>query len=147
MWRPLTDDDIRSAITSAEDTAFRTKLITDGQSDPYAQICGQITGLFRDAIRGNAANELDPEVSHLPEGAIFHAVAVIRQRLCTRFGIGEQTEARTDEYKAAMDYLKGLPSGPTVEKPSNSEEIRQPIGSPGVNQSPRREGWRNQDGI
>ncbi len=149
-WRPITDDDLQSAINSFEDEGFRTKLLAEGQTDPYAKIFGQVTVMFRDAIRSCARNILDPDPTTLPEGAIFHAVAIIRHRLITRFDIGEVTQARLDEHKAAEKYYAGLPScSPLVEIPEGAggETAKPPLASPAVNQSPRRDGWRNQDGI
>lgn len=148
MWRAITDDDLRSCISSAEETAFRTKLLAEGQSDPFAQIFQQFTGTFRDAIRTYPTNKLDPDPSFLPEGAITHAVILIRQRLCGRFNVGEQTETRRDEFKEASIYLKGVAKGePLVEQASATPDVQTPILSPAVNESPRRDGWRTQDGI
>lgn len=149
-WRAITDDDLRSAITAPEDISFRERLMVDGQSDPYRQIFAQVTGVFRDAIRSNPANELSPDPLHLPESAIFHAVALIRLRLTTRFSeSSDEDPARADEVKGARQFLRDVakPGAPTVSAPSDSNQTRQPTLSPAVNQSPRRSGWRNQDGI
>ena len=147
MWRSLTDDDLRSAISAAEEASFRTKLLGEGQADPFAVIFAQVTKNFRDAIRANPANELDPDEATLPEGAIFHAVAIVRHRLCGRFNAGEQTETRRDEYKEATAWLKAVPSGPPVEPPGTATAVKKNLPAPAVNQSPRRDGWRDQDGI
>ena len=149
-WRAITDDDIRSSMNGPEDETYRNQLLTAGQSDPYAQISGQVTSLFRDAIRANPANTLDPDPATLPESAIFHATAVIRQRLMTRFpGIATEYENRKEEAKAAREYLTrvAMKGSPTVENPDNAAETKQSIPSPAINESPRRDGWRNQDGI
>lgn len=149
-WRAITDDDIRSAITEPEDTIFRESLLVDGQTEPYSQVAGQVTSLFRDAIRANPANELDPDPTFLPESAIFHAVAIIRQRLTTRFAAGgEEDKTRADEVKAAREYLKAVAvkGTPTVDAPGETVQTKQPLAAPAVNESPRRDGWRNQDGI
>ncbi|MEO5914860.1 MAG: hypothetical protein ABIS50_11545 [Luteolibacter sp.] len=148
MWRQITEDDLRSCINSAEEAAFRTKLLAEGQNDPFAQVFQQFTGTFRDAIRSHSANKLDPDPATLPEGAITQAVILIRQRLCGRFNVGEQTETRRDEFKEASAYLKGIAKGdPLVEQPSAEEITQTPVLAPAVNESPRRDGWRNQDGI
>lgn len=147
MWRAITEDDLRSAISESEDRTFRTKLLAEGQTDPFEQIFGQLTRNFRDAIRGNAENTLHEDPTFLPEGAIFHAVAIIRHRLCGRFNVGEQSETRRDEYKEAVAYLKALPTGPAVESPETTEQTKTPLPAPAINESPRRHGWRDQDGI
>lgn len=148
-WRTINDDDIRSAISEPEDTLFRTRLLAEGQTDPYTAISAQVTSLFRDAIRSNASNKLDPDPATLPEAAIFHATAIIRQRLMTRFSSGVEDETRAAEARAARDYLAAVAKGgcPTVENPDNAAQTKQAVPSPAVNESPRREGWRNQDGI
>jgi hypothetical protein len=147
MWRAIEDEDLRSAISSKEEETFRNRLTAEGQGDPFVAIFGQVTRNFRDAIR-SGGNELDPDPANLPDGAIFHAVVIIRQRLCGRFNVGEQTETRRDEYKAASDYLKALAAGDIrPEAPGNETATTQPLPAPAVNASPRRDGWRDQDGI
>lgn len=126
---------------------LRTKLKAEGQADPYGPIIDQVTRLFRDAVR-SGGNELDPDPDTLPEGAIFHAVVIARQRLCGRFNVGEQTEDRRMEYRAAEAYRKALASGDErTETPGNPTATAKPIASPAVNESPRRDGWRDQDGV
>lgn len=148
MWRAPTEEDFLSVISATEDTAFRTKLLATGQGDPYAPILAQTTGLFRDAIRSHTANRLDPDAATLPEAAIFHLVVIMRHRLCGRFNVGEQTETRLLEYKEANAWLKGVAKGDIrVEEPGEAPATQTPVLSPAVNQSPRRDGWRNQDGI
>lgn len=148
MWRAPTEDDFLSTVSSAEDNTFRTKLLQPGQADPYQSILAQGTGLFRDAIRSHSANRLDPDATTLPEAAIFHMVVIMRQRLCGRFNVGEQTEARRDEFKAANKWLADVAKGDIrVEEPGETPATQTPVLSPAVNESPRRDGWREQDGI
>lgn len=149
-WRAITENDIRSGLNSTEDVVFRENLLASGQTDPFAQISAQVTSLFRDAIRANPSNELDGDATTLPESAIFHAVAIIRQRLAARFsGAMEEDKTRGEEAKAARDYLKAVAvkGSPTVELPGATGQTKQPLPSPAINESPRRDGWRNQDGI
>lgn len=149
-WRSITDDDIRSGLNASEDALLRENLLADGQSDPFEQIRAQVTSVFRDAIRSNPANELDPDATKLPESAIFHAVAIIRQRLATRFPLAqEEDKNRDEEAKSAREYLRNVAKdgSPTVEAPGETVQTRQAIPSPAINESPRRDGWRNQDGI
>ena len=148
MWRTPTENDFQSVISGPEDTTFRQKLLATDQTDPYAPILAQTTGLFRDAIRSNTSNRLDPDVTKLPEAAIFHMVVIMRQRLCGRFNVGEQTENRRDEYKEANKWLAGVAKGDIrVEDPGDTVVTQTPVLSPQVNESPRRDGWREQNGI
>lgn len=149
MWRAITENDLQSSISSDEDRTFRTKLLATGQGDPYQAIFRQVTLNFREAIRSNPANQLDEDPETLPEAAIFHAVAIIRHRLCSRFNISQASEDRLKEYAAANKYLTDIArkDGLAVEQPGASESTKSPVPPMAVNESPRRDGWRNQDGI
>lgn len=110
-WRAITEDDLRSSITSGEDVALRTALIASGQADPFTQVAGQVVRSFRDAIRSNPKNRLHADETYLPEGAIYHAVAVIRFRLLSRFVSELITDDRRLEQKQAMDWLGYVRAG------------------------------------
>lgn len=108
-WRAITEDDIRSALTGPEDEAYRSQLLSSGQTDPLTPIIEQVTLQVRNAIRSCPKNSLHATSTFLPEGAIFYAVAIIRYRLLTRFAIGEQDqpgESRTNEYREALRWLE-----------------------------------------
>lgn len=149
MWRAPDESDVQSSMTGDEFTTLRTKLLSSGQTDPFAATLAQATLRFREAIRSNPANALDPDPTTLPEAAIFEMVAIIRHRLCTRFNASVPSEARMEEYKTAQQYLRDVakPNGISVEQPGSSESAKNPLPPMAVNQSPRRDGWRNQDGI
>lgn len=148
MWRKITEDDLLSAISAAEDAGIRRKLVTDNQTDPLQQIIAQQTLTFREAIRSFSGNQLAADPATLPEAAIFHAVAIIRHRLIGRLGVSEMTEDRKLEYRAANKYLEGLTRGePRVEDPNQGETAKPAVAPLAVNQSPRRDGWRDQNGI
>jgi hypothetical protein len=110
-WRAITEDDFRASITDEEDAAVRAAMLASGQEDPFDVVARQVTGSFRDAIRSHAENVLHQDTSYLPEGAIYHAVAVIRFRLLTRFCSELITEDRRTEQKDAMAWLKEVRSG------------------------------------
>lgn len=149
MWREPNESDIQSAMTSEEFGTLRGKLIAAGQTDPFAAILGQVTYMFREAIRSNPANTLDETPSTLPEAAIFHAVAIIRHRLLSRFNTSLPSDARMEEFKAAQAYLREVakPNGLAVEQAGAAESAKQPVPPMAVNESPRRDGWRDQDGV
>jgi hypothetical protein len=68
-----------------------------------------VTLQFRNAIRSCGKNSLHATATFLPEGAIFHAVALIRYRLLSRLAIGgddQPGDARTNEYREALRYLE-----------------------------------------
>lgn len=136
-------------MTSEEFSTLKTKLVAAGQTDPFAAILGQVTYMFREAIRSNSANVLDADPDTLPEAAIFHAVAIVRHRLSSRFNSSAPSDARMEEYKAAQAYLRDVakPNGIAVEQAGSSESAKQPVPPMAVSESPRRDGWREQDGI
>ena len=126
MWRAITEDDFNSSVNSAESTAYRTKLLASGQSDPLNEVIAQVTLEFREAIRSCDQNTLDGDTSFLPATSIYHAVAVIRHRLLTRFDC-PMSEERKMEYRAAQKYLEDVcsckrkilaPDAATATKPS-----------------------------
>ena len=121
-WSTITEDDLRSSINSAEDTAIRAEALAEGQSDPYLAVKRQITDLFRNAIRSGLGNHLDPDTATLPAAAIFHAVAKIRYRLLTRFASELLDDDRRAENKEAEAWLKEVRRG--------AEKIEQPGDEP-----------------
>lgn len=109
MWRAITEDDIRAAWTAPEDEAYRSRLLAGGQADPLPVVIAQVTLQVRNAIRSCPKNKLDADTTTLPEGTIFHAVAIIRHRMLSRFAIGEDDQpgdARSGEYREALRYLE-----------------------------------------
>lgn len=149
MWRQPNESDIQSSMSGDEFRTLRGKLLADGQTDPFAAVLSQVTYVFREAIRSNPANVLDVDPATLPEAAIFHAVAIVRHRLSTRFNVTVPSEARMEDFKAAQSYLRDVakPNGLAVEQAGASESAKQPVPPMAINESPRRDGWRDQDGI
>lgn len=110
-------------MSEPEDTAYRTSLLVSGQTDPLVQIISQVTLQFRNAIRSCGKNRLHETASWLPEGAIFHAVAIIVFRLLSRLSAGgeEPGESRKMEYKEALKWLELVRScKELVEEPDGS---------------------------
>jgi len=125
-WRSVTEADVRSAINSAEDLSTRAKHLSGGQGDPLPDIIGQVTREVREAIRSHPDNRLSPGADEVPEGAIHHAVAIIRHRLLSRFDI-QIGEARLMEYREATAYLKDVAAGKrAVENPDAGEAAPAP---------------------
>jgi hypothetical protein len=147
-WRTITEDDLRAAMNSPEDQAARSKYLAANQTDPFCQTRDQVTADFREAIRSAPGNSLSIDEMLLPESAIRHAVIIIRHGLLSRFGM-EISAGRMKEWDSAQDYLKKVESGArkVVHADSLSPADKPATTVVAVNQSPRRQGWRNQDGI
>jgi hypothetical protein len=123
-WRAIEEDDFWSALSEPEDSAYRERMLVAGQTDPLVQIIAHVTRQFRNAIRSFSGNTLHEDQSFVPEGAIFHAVAMIRYRILGRFAVSSEdkaSEIRRDEYKEAIDWLKLVRKG--------DERIEPPAGT------------------
>lgn len=149
MWRAITDDDLLTGMNSYELEAFRNKAIADGQADPVPLLIAQTTMDVREAIRSCRDNSLSPDATLIPEGAIRHAVALIRHRLQTRFP--DQAEAAEDrrlEYREANKYLEAVAScSRSVERYGEAPDAQAPQIGPRVDGRDRRFTRADQDGI
>lgn len=148
MWRAITEEDVRSSINSIEDDATRLKYLAGDQEDPLVEIIAQVTREVRDAIRSGAYFWMPDDETIVPEGAVHHAVAIIRHRLMSRYDVKVE-EARLMEYREAIAYLRDVSRGiRKVENPSGGENQPAPIPFPAINNNRRPGfGWRDQDGI
>ncbi len=147
-WRAITDDDVFSALNSAEEAAVRQELLVEGQEDPLATVIAQVTLEVREAIRSCAGNRLHSEPTCVPDGAIRHAVAIIRHRLLTRFDAGAIGEARLMEYREAHRYLEAVAACKrAVESPDEGEDAIAPVTMPRVTARERQFTRESQDGI
>lgn len=147
-WRAITQDDVRAIMNSAEDQAARAKYLASGQGDPFLELSAQVTADIREAIRSNPENTLPEDETLLPAASIRYAAVIIRHALLSRFGVSI-SDGRMREWDAAAKYLEKLENGTRkVSAPGTATDAtRPPVPSPAVNQSPRREGWREQNGI
>lgn len=110
-WIKITVDDWLSSINVAEETAVRTAMLSTDQEDPFGVVCQQVVDLIRNAIRSGRGNRLDPDSEKVPPSAVFHAVALIRYRLLTRFAAELIDDDRRLEQRQAMDWLKEVRRG------------------------------------
>lgn len=134
-------------MAGPEDDAYRAQHLATGQADPLPGIISQVTMQIRNAIRSCAKNTLHEDASYLPEGAIFHAVAIARYRLLSRLAIGEVAapgDARTAEYKEALRWMELVRScREIIEQPyGTGTETTQPQIEVSSN-TPRREWTRD----
>ncbi len=100
---------MRPAMAGPEDSAYRERLLSSGQGDPLPEIIAQVVSQVRNAIRSCPKNKLHATPGFLPDGAVFHAVAIIRYRLLSRFAVGERDQpgdARKTEYNEAIRWLE-----------------------------------------
>jgi hypothetical protein len=126
-WRAITEDDYLGSVNSAEDTTIRAGMLAVAQGDPFLTNTQLVTGYFRNAIRSGPGNKLSPDETTLPEAAIFHAVAMLRYRLMTRFAAELVTDDHRTGKKDAEIWLKEVRRG--------FEKIEQPDDEPGETHS------------
>lgn len=147
-WVPITEKDIEGSITPSENTALRIRLKEDDAPDPLGAMISQVTAKFRDAVRSGGRVRLTEDPTLVPDGAVFDLVAIIRHRLLGKFGVGEITDDRVDEFKAANAFLTDVRRGvAAVEDPFEGEGATQKIPPLSVSDPDREFRWRDQDGI
>ena len=147
-WRAIIEDDTRAVMNSGEDQAARAKYLASGQSDPLEELIAGVTADFREAIRSNPENTLPDDETLLPLSSIRHAAVIIRHGLLGRFGMAI-SDGRMKEWDAAQKYLDKVEKGERKIASDGAAPAVRPniMPSPAVNQSPRRDGWRYQDGV
>ncbi len=104
MWREITEDDTRSALSAPELSAYRAAATASGQ-DVLAQITAQVVQECRAHIADCPHNKLAPG-NTLPERAHYHALALIRFRMLTRVPGQEIDEARKIEQRDAVAFFR-----------------------------------------
>lgn len=148
-WRAITDNDLFAGMNGYEVETVRERGLAEGQSDPIAEAVAQVTMKVRQSIRSCKENRLSPDDTHLPEAVIFDAVALIRNRLQTRFpGLIEDTKPREMEYQSAERFFRNVAScAESVERYGDEEDAPAPKPGPHITARSRRFTREDQDGI
>ncbi|MGB1224824.1 MAG: hypothetical protein ACPHCN_11865 [Mycobacterium sp.] len=149
MWTEVTEDDILSALTSAEMGAYRRASVKDGQNPLQQAIESSVTEM-RGRIAACDRNRLAPGMTVPPE-VLHHLLATIRYRFLSRLPISISDE-RTKEFDKATAFARDVSRcDVAVEQPPAGDvspaDYSGPV-SPCANPSPGREFGRDaQDGI
>lgn len=131
-WSALTADDVLSGLNNAEKSAYTTKLLADGQTDPIDEIIDQVTAELRGAIRTCGKVELDTVAGTLPPDIHYHAIALVRYRLQTRYTISI-TEDRRREWQEANSFKRDLANCRYLpEAPDDDPESAAPKSKPRI---------------
>lgn len=116
----------RIGLNNAELTAYRTSLLAEDATDRLPQILKDVTMQVRQAVRSCRDNKLDPDPDTIPESAAYYAGAIARYRLMSNFP-GKIDEARSQEYKDAMAWLKDVAACRfLIEAPGESDDAPAP---------------------
>ncbi len=142
MWRTITTEDVKTRMAGPELAAWTTAAKAAGQGDPLPEIIAGVVAEVRNAVAQNAANRLGAGAT-VPEGALHHALAMIRYRLASRLPI-EQKESRRKEYEDALVWLR---SKPLVEPPAEEAPGQVAASGPVVIARPRNFAREAQEGV
>lgn len=108
MWKPLTIDDLKSALNSEELETYSTHAADAGVPDRAPEILEQVVAQVRADIASCTRNRLSRDETLLPEGFHAHALAIARYRLLATLPYMEISEARTEEYRAALKFFDSV---------------------------------------
>jgi hypothetical protein len=110
MWRQITEADLLTQISGAEVEALRGVVLADGQEDPVQPCIDAITAKVRGFVAGNAKNDLDADISKIPDRLIDSAVSLIVVQILSR-ATQEPTETRKTLASDANRLLRDVASG------------------------------------
>jgi hypothetical protein len=105
MWITITSDDVKTRLTGVEMTAFTTKALAAGQTDPLPDIIAQMAREVRGHVAGGG-NLLGDGLT-IPDELLAAAVDMIVFRLTTRLGIAVREDRKTanDQAKTLMGQV------------------------------------------
>lgn len=147
-WRAITEADVLAVLTEPERIAV-DESATGDQGSPVAAVIVSATAEARDRIAAHSANKLDADASTVPEGMVHHLVAIIRYRLLSRLPVQSLiTEARTQEYRDARNYLTDVAKGlVSIEQPVSADTTPRKQMRPSIAAREKRFSRSQQDGI
>jgi len=95
-------------MTAVEVTSVDQEQLSGGQSSPLNAVIEQVTLEVRSAVRSCSNNVVSQDETLVPVCLIYHAVAIIRYRLLSRYGLvmDHGGESRLEEHRAAQRQLK-----------------------------------------
>lgn len=147
-WRIVTDEDVLSALNSAELAAYRRILAEEDGSDGdvLPDIIDTAVMEARGRIAACGRNTLATGLT-VPEVVIHHLVAIVRYRLLTRLGIRAKEE-RAQEYKDARRFFEEIARCMVaIPSPDGVDDTAQSNPVPTVKSRPPRFSRHQQDGI
>ncbi len=101
-WISITPDNLNDYLAAAQVSAFRTKALAAGQSDPLVEIITDVARRIRTEIRGCPSNRVSATDGALPPELKSTAIALIVEAAQTRLpGL-----KLTDEQKRAADNAR-----------------------------------------
>ena len=107
-WKRLTIDDVKLVLAQDEIDKLGELSLSPELTSVVNDTCDLIADTWRGAIKAKG-NSMDPREHFLPSCYWYHALAMIRQALWTRFpnsGVIALDERRVKEYENALELLK-----------------------------------------
>lgn len=150
-WIPITEDDLKNALTVKERDIFGMAVSGDTPTDRVPGILSDVTALVRSYIASCERNVMDVDASLIPRMAMHHALAIARWRVLTTLPKYVPGDARKEEYERAMTFFeemakcKVMPPRPL--NPEAGTSTPQTSNSPRVKGRKRDYGRADQEGI
>ena len=110
MWRAIIESDLLTQISGTELEALRGVVLADGQDDPVQPSIDAITAKVRGFVAGNVKNDLDADISKIPDRLIDSAVSLIVVMILSR-ATQEPNETRKTLVSDANRLLRDVASG------------------------------------
>ena len=144
----MTEADVLAVLTEPERIAV-DESATGDQGSPVAAVIASATAEARDRIAAHSANKLDAAPNTVPEGMVHQLVAIIRYRLLSRLPVQSLiTDARTQEYKDARNYLTDVAKGlVSIEQPEAVDTTPRKQTKPSIAARQKKFSRTQQDGI
>ena len=123
-WITITEDDVKTRLTGAELSAFRTAALAAGQTDPLPEVIAQVTDEVRGYIAACPRNSLGA-AGTIPKRLLGAALNIIRYRVATRLPSMKALidGLREGEYKDALTLLRQVAACDyAIEDPTASDE-------------------------
>ena len=125
-WREITEEDLLSALTEPESSAYTMAAIGRGQ-DTFDDAMRMTVHKVRGYIADNQANVLAAGLT-LPDRVIADALALMRWNVLTRLPVAISDE-RTTAYKDAIRFFERVADGKVrIERPEGVEVSKEDAG-------------------
>jgi hypothetical protein len=148
-WIPITIDDLNDARIAALVTAYRTKALGPGQSDPTPRIVQAVVDRIRRKVASCRTNLLDLDPTTIPKGlkemAVLFIIVDLKGRLEEELSNDEQRAI--DRFTADLNRIANCDD--VVEQPDNPIDapVQATAGSPTISEGRREQRNRERTGL
>jgi hypothetical protein len=133
-WIPITVDDLNDSKVAALVTALRTAALADDQDDPTPRLTQAVVNRIRRKIASNPQNQLDEDVTTIPEGLKLMAVDLIIAELKGRLeeGLTDDERRKIDRHETDLNRIAA--GTDTIEDPDTAIDapVQDQSGTPSI---------------